>query len=331
MSLLKFMGWIMMTQLLPAICAGRGSFELGVIEMARTAHRAGEARIFGVTTIACSLICAWAASSSAQTVSVQHPAKAKGYVYWTNYNDGSIGRATIKGKKVNEKFTTLNTANEGAGITVDSSYIYWSLANGGTGTYIARANLDGSGANGAFINTGGDNPCGVAVDSSYIYWAGDVGSYIGRANLDGSGVNQDFIETGTRVCGIAVTSKYIYWSNYVNGEIGRANLDGSGANNDFINASAGEIAIVGNYIYFSTAGGTAIGRVKTDGSDLNTGFITGLTGNVAFLAADKEYIFWAASSADTIGRANIDGSNSNPNFVKGTNGGFGIAVTGGDP
>jgi virginiamycin B lyase len=262
----------------------------------------------------------------------------QGYVYWTNNNNGTIGRATITGTDANEKFIKTGYKNGNASLTVNADYIYWTTANGGTATYIGRADLDGKDVNPKFINTAGDNVCGVAVNSTYIYWVGDVGTYIGRANLDGTDVNPEFIEVGTRVCGLAVTKSDIYWANYDDGEIGRANIDGSDPNSDAIDVgSVVGIAIEGDYVYFTSNGGTTIGRVKLNGSDLDTNFITGLNGEQAFLAADSQYIFWANAdvsggySGTTIGRANIDGSDVNQSFITGAHGPFGIAVTGGDP
>ena len=66
------------------------------------------------------------------------------YLYWTNYGDLSggttIGRANLDGTDVNGSFIT--GASTPAGITVSGSYIYWV----NTGMSIARANIDGTGA-----------------------------------------------------------------------------------------------------------------------------------------------------------------------------------------
>jgi virginiamycin B lyase len=260
------------------------------------------------------------------------------YVYWTNNNNGTIGRATIDGTEVNEKFIKTGAKSGNAGLTVNADYIYWSTANGGSATWIGRASLDGKNVNSKFINTAADNVCGVAVSSTYIYWVGDVGGYIGRAKLDGTDVNTQFIDTGSRVCGLALTKDYIFWANYDDGEIGRAKIGGGDANSSFIDAgSVVGIAIEGNYIYFASNGGTTIGRVELDGSDLNTSFITGLNGEQTFIAADSQYIFWTNTdtsgdySGTTIGRATIDGTEVNESFIKGAHGPFGIAVTSGDP
>ncbi len=294
----------------------------------------------GLAILATSLLlfCASAAVAPAQSIldvrelAGPHPASG-GHVYWTNTVNGSVGRATTAGSAIREGFIKTKIPG-GGGLTLNRQYIYWTSANGGSATTIARAGINGKNVDLSFI-TGAQNPCGVAVDSAYIYWAGDVGSSMGRANLDGSGVNQDFISTGRGVCGVAVTKKYIYWANYETGQIGRANIDGSNVNLDFISGCGSGIAIKGKYIYFTTTSGTGIGRANLDGSGVNLNFISGLSGTVAFLAADSSYIFWAdwgsRGSGTTIGRANINGSGVSQNFITGTKGGFGIAVTGGDP
>jgi virginiamycin B lyase len=258
------------------------------------------------------------------------------YIYWTNNKNGTVGRATIEGTGVQQKFIPSTTGGKGGGggMTSNKQYIYWTSANGGTATTLLRAKLDGSNVNKNFI-TGAHNPCGVTVDSKYIYWGGDVGSAIGRANLDGTGVNQTFITTGTGVCGVVVTSSHIYWANYETGWIGRANLNGTGVNQDFIQtAAAGSLAIAGKYMYW-TNDGTGIGRANIDGTGVQPDFITGLNGQVAFLAVDSSHIYWAdwgnRGTGKTIGRANIDGTGVDQKFIAGTSGGFGIAVTGGSP
>ena len=53
----------------------------------------------------------------------------------------------------------------GTGLAVDGSHIYWSMTNS-----IGGANLDGSGVDPASIT--GEEISGVAVDANHIYWAG---------------------------------------------------------------------------------------------------------------------------------------------------------------
>lgn len=259
------------------------------------------------------------------------------YVYWTNNNKGSIGRATTSGTDVNESFIKSTTGGTlgGAGLTMNSQYLYWTSANGGSATTILRAKLGGTDVDKTFI-TGLQNPCGVAVNSTNIYWGGDVGTTIGRAKLDGSGVDKNFIASGSGVCGVAVTSTNIYWANYRTNEIGRASLDGKDVNLKFIpTVAAGSLAIQGSFIYWPSENGTSIGRANIDGKSVNQNFIKGLNGQVAFIAADSTYIYWAdwgsSGSGTTIGRAKLNGTGVDQTFIKGTAGGFGIAVTGGNP
>ena len=91
-----------------------------------------------------------AASSHTQTLPDQQESSglpaATTYLYWTNSNNGSVGRAINNGSGMNEKFIPAGPQG-GAGITVSGKYIYWTTANGGSATNIARANLNGTGVN----------------------------------------------------------------------------------------------------------------------------------------------------------------------------------------
>lgn len=113
------------------------------------------------------------------------------------------------------------------------AYIYWANHDSNA---IARANLDGSAPNQAFV-AGASSPSGVAVDDAHIYWANEGTNSIGRANLDGSAPNPSFLLTQDNAWGIAVDSAHVYWSNYdAFTSIGRANLDGSAPVTSFIPA-----------------------------------------------------------------------------------------------
>ena len=97
----------------------------------------------------------------------ERPPKLEQYIYWTNEQNGSVGRAKVDGSGVNETFIESTTHGQvgGAGMT-ESRYVYGTSANGGTATTILRAKLDGSGVNEKFI-TGARNPCGVTVSGKY--------------------------------------------------------------------------------------------------------------------------------------------------------------------
>jgi hypothetical protein len=108
----------------------------------------------------------------------------------------------------------------GSGATADR-YLYWGR------TDIGRAQLDGSGADPAYVLTA-DTTTALDVDATHLYWTsyGDVW----RKPTDGSGdplliVDGEQAETP----GLAVTDVHVYWTVYSTAEIWRANLDGSEA------------------------------------------------------------------------------------------------------
>src|SRR4051794_5013178 len=152
---------------------------------------------------------------------------------------------------------------------------------------IFEANLDGSSASPASLNTTGatgNKPWGVAADpaAGKIYWANYSGGKISWANLDGSGGGD--LPTGAATVqgpsGLVVNhaAGKVYWANATN-KISWANLDGSG------------------------------------GGDLNTGTATvSLPVGVAIDSAQGK-IYWANYNANSIAFANLDGSgggNLNP-------------------
>ena len=209
------------------------------------------------------------------------------------------------------------------------AFVYWT--DQATDT-IARANLDGTGANQSFITSAGA-PYGVAVDGTHIYW-GDSGAAptIERANLDGTGVNQSFITVANTngPNGVAVDGTHIYWTNFP-GWIGRANLDGTGVNQSFITGANGAngVAVDGAHIYWTNSDTGTIGRANLDGTGVNQSFITGAnTSAPNGVAVDGTHIYWANMGAGTIGRANLDGTGVNQSFITGANGANGVAVDG---
>jgi Zn ribbon nucleic-acid-binding protein len=134
------------------------------------------------------------------------------HVYWANFFGDTIGRANLDGTSADKSFITR--ADFGCGVAVDAAHVYWTAIDpcglvggpdGGTDSCenaIGRANLDGTGIDQSFIETGGPvggaEPSGVAVDGGHVYWANYSGyskrwNFIGRANLDGTGANRHFI------------------------------------------------------------------------------------------------------------------------------------------
>ena len=51
-------------------------------------------------------------------------ARADAFVYWTNSDPGTIGRANLDGTGVNQSFITGAGASA-AGVAVDGAHVYW--------------------------------------------------------------------------------------------------------------------------------------------------------------------------------------------------------------
>jgi hypothetical protein len=217
--------------------------------------------------------------------------------------------------------------------------IYWANLNTES---IGHANLDGSGADTAFI-TGASNPNYVAVDPAYIFWSNyfpDGSVSIGRANLDGSGANQHFMDfpLGDYLGGIATDGTYLYWTNQSTNRIGRASVDGSAANANFIVTYSGTLAdplglaLDPDHIYWTSCDfsqdcrdGDQVGRANLDGSGVNPTFLSGAPHTVG-LAVDGSHIYWADEAGPhdqseirhAIGRANLDGTGVIASFIPAT-------------
>jgi virginiamycin B lyase len=259
--------------------------------------------------------------------------QAGAYVYWTNSESNSIGRANLDGSGADQSFITGATNPDS--VVVDGQYIYW-INNGGDtsgdGT-IGRANLDGSGVEESFI-TGLSFPDGVAVNGQYIYWTNDGDRTIGRANLDGSGVNQSFITGASEPAGLAINSQHIYWTNQETATIGRANLDGSEVEESFITGTTGPFGVTINdqHIYWANRGNNTIGRANLDGTGVDQSFIAN-AGGATGLALDSRYLYWtedfSGAGESTIARANLDGSTPDPSLISGASGPFAVAVDAG--
>jgi virginiamycin B lyase len=212
------------------------------------------------------------------------------------------------------------------------AFVYWTnFDDGGAGTSVARAGLDGSGLNTTFVRGGSPSLCGVAVDAAHLYWTNLENGTIGRANLDGSAVNQSFIRGAISPCGVAVDGAHIYWGNNDSNAIGRANLDGTQVNQSFITGGDAPVfvAVDAGHIYWANAGSArngSIGRANLDGSGVNQRFISSPV--MSGVAVDAAHIYWADADAGTIGRANLDGTGVNQSFISGGNLVEGVAVDG---
>ena len=165
------------------------------------------------------------------------------HLYWHDFTGGhsSIGRANLDGSGINRDFVPGITSNQGSGIAVSDTHIYF------TNSFrISRANINGTGLQENFLDPGtGGIVFAPAVGNGFLYWGstdsngnGTYGpaSRIGRANLDGSDRKATLVAiTGLGLGNPAVFGGQLYFGVFgntinVRNSIGRANLDGSGAN-----------------------------------------------------------------------------------------------------
>ncbi len=243
-------------------------------------------------------------------------AAADAYVYWTNSNGASLGRAELDGSGVDPSY--ISTLGFPEAVAVDPEHIYWTNATDAVG----RAALDGTEVDHSFIT--GDEVDGVAVDANHIYWSNAGDETIGRANPDGTSVERAFISGLDAPGHLAVDAKYIYWANGGNA-IGRAKLDGTGADRNFVEAdgSPGGVAVDADHIYWVNAALQgefgAIGRADIDGSGIRQIF-TGSASPPGFgfpsgVAVDSGHLYWADFSYPSVVRSKLDGSAVNPLFI----------------
>lgn len=200
------------------------------------------------------------------------------------------------------------------------AYIYWANRDGGSGTTLGRANLDGTAIDESFIE-GATGPVGLAVDATHIFWANTFGTHstIGRAKLDGTEATQTFITGASSPCGVAVNSEYIYWGNNGTGTIGRAKLDGEEVNESFITGADHPcgVAVDASHVYWANQTSTTIGRANLNGTEADENFITSATEPVG-VAVNSSHIYWGNNESGTLGRANLDGGEANNSFITGS-------------
>jgi len=200
-----------------------------------------------------------------------------------------IARANLANGTVQRNFITLPTY--GGAIVADGSHLYWQ--SGSTFCTIARANLDGSSVNTAFISDASNGCWAVAIGGSHIYWLDwapqpSSDHTIARANEDGTSLQQGLIDTENTASdtSLAADDSHVYWSTPGSPgmlNIARANLDGSFVQAEFITAAAnydygGPIVLDGSHIYWGeydvATGTSSIARANLDGSSVQHNLIS---------------------------------------------------------
>ncbi len=301
------------------------------------------------------LTCAFVAAVAIALFGVAQSAQA--YVYWTNPQANTLGRANLDGTDANAHF--ISGATLPRGVAVDGAHIYWVNANG----TIGRSNLDGTGVNQAFVTAPvSGHGTTIAVGGGHIYWVSDFGAgpgtetgAIGRANIDGTGVDPNFI-TGISnpAGGIAADAAHVYWTNYepnypvlilyhgpLPTRIGSANADGSDVQEGFISPTlTNEFGVAADIqgIWWIGLSPKGHGRTPAEASEIVDGvYRTPPTGGSATnvvppgtltacggLAVGATHVYWADSGS--VGRARFDGTRATTRLVSTGSGCTGVAV-----
>ena len=309
-------------------------------------------RVLASAALVLLAVCGWLASG------------ARGYVYWSTCNYGTVGRANLDGTHVDETF--IKNLKNPTALAVGPGYIYWltpGSAFGPTGS-VARANANGRHVIDRFVTPASSiYPAtgalvrfairrALAVDGAHVYYASHWvesaylwGEEIDRANL-GGGLGHDLVDTSkTEITpaaaigrpityetptALAAGSSHVYWANPKLDTIGKATSVGKHPEEYFITGAAKVTGIaVGvnrTYLYWSSADGT-VGRADLNGAHVEHRFIKGLD-KPRGVAVDSSYIYWVNANG-TIGRANLDGTGVDQKFITGANFACGLAVNSG--
>lgn len=135
----------------------------GLFILRRLALRAPRIRVRVGFCLRGARVVVFASVATLAAASLAVPSVAGAYVYWTNFESGTIGRANLDGTSPDQSLIAgTSTPN---GVVLDGSSLYWANQGaGGAGSgSIGQANLDGTSADESLI-TGTSDPAGVAVD-----------------------------------------------------------------------------------------------------------------------------------------------------------------------
>jgi hypothetical protein len=243
---------------------------------------------------------------------------AQAYVYWGDYQAGTIGRAANDGTGVDNGF--IDTGGNPSAVAVDQTHIYWTNESAGT---IGRANIDGTEVEPSFIK-GIKEPDAIAVNSSSIYWASIGGHEIGRANLNGTGADLGLVTGAGVPCGLTVDSGHIYWGNFgTPSYMGRASLTGSAPESQWVGLGTDipcGLAVNSANVFFADTGflGHAlheIGRVNLIGTPTAQFSIIGDAEGPCGMTIFGSQLYWTNQGNGTIGVANTDATGVDESLI----------------
>lgn len=280
-------------------------------------------------------------------------ATAHGGIYWTGFNAGTIGTASLDGTGANP--SAITGVPNPFSMAAAAGTVYWYSAASG---YIGYSDAALSATPGS-MGTG--NPAGspfgfsgLAADGARVY------STLGRDNSDpgdpatwtemywqtapGAGAPASGLlarwPVANRPEGLAVSGGFLYWADPIVQFIGRmASSDGTDPTT-FVSAGAvgstpDFVAVRDPYLYWTDGANHKIGRARIDApnSDVDPDFITGLgggNGEPKGIAVTATHIYWADFHGNTIGRARLDGTGVDESFISAPGAPAGLAILGED-
>ena len=145
----------------------------------------------------------------------------KSFVYWTDYDGGTISRAPnpSSGGGGNPGVIAMNQA-KASDIVVDAANIYW--VNAGDGTVMK---MPLGGGNPVAIASNQNGPWRMAIDANNVYWTTNSGGTV--MQLAKAGGNPVQIAAGqSQPNGVAVDAKNVYWVTTNDGTVKSAPIGG---------------------------------------------------------------------------------------------------------
>lgn len=249
------------------------------------------------------------------------------YLFWTNRNTNSIGRALIGGTEVKPEFIKVTVKEQFVGTACNATFVYWANSEGHC---MGRAEVGGTKVEQEWLKN--INACYLpAVDATYIYWSEYFNDTIGRALLTGASVETEYMKgsAGGRPYGTAVDGTYLYFVEHQSSTIARAPLALNLLNNKGDEIMYPIIKVTGNLENPTIRNNTTKEQITLDYSSLgaNQNFVTGVS-IPSVAATDGTYMYFVTENSLTIDRVRLDGTEHIVNWATANPSGVGLGING---
>jgi hypothetical protein len=222
----------------------------------------------------------------AQGLAADHVAVDETQVVWT------IGGTTVAAVKKDGTDASLIVEQAGGeirGLTLDTSSVYWSVAEG----ELRRAPRAGGEVE--TLASGQSKPSGPALDHDRLFWGIETGELLQLST--GGGAPEKLFAGEAKPQRLAVTTDRLYWTTLGNGKTGTVNVaDRSGGSARVVAANQAvvdEVAGDERAVFWTSFDGT-VSMVPLDGGDPQA-IVKGPEGKVS-LALTWDSVYWANGS-----------------------------------